>query len=52
MSSNIQTVEVDESTAETLKARAAEKGLSVSQLIAELAKIESEAGGSRCGHDL
>ncbi len=42
MSSNIQTVEVDESTAETLKARAAEKGLSVAQLIAELAKVESE----------
>ena len=41
MSSNIQTVEVDESTAETLKARAAEKGLSVSQLIAELAKVET-----------
>ena len=42
MSSTIRTVEVDESTAETLKARAAEKGLSVSQLIAELAKVESE----------
>jgi predicted transcriptional regulator len=42
MSSNVHTVELDESTAETLKARAAEKGVSVSQLIAELAKVESE----------
>jgi predicted transcriptional regulator len=42
MGSNIHTIEVDESTAKTLQARAAEKGLSVAQLIAELAKVESE----------
>jgi predicted transcriptional regulator len=42
MNSNIHTIEVDESTAKTLQARAAEKGVSVAQLIAELAKAEAE----------
>jgi len=42
MNSNIHTIEVDESTAKTLQARAAEKGVSVAQLIAELAKVEGE----------
>ena len=42
MNSNIHTIEVDESTAKTLQARAAEKGVSVAQLIAELAKVEDE----------
>jgi len=42
MTPNMHTIEVDESTAETLRARAAEKGVSVSQLVAELANVENE----------
>jgi predicted transcriptional regulator len=41
MSTNVK-IEVDERTAEVLQARAAELGVSVSELIAELATLESE----------
>jgi predicted transcriptional regulator len=37
-----QTIEVDEATAVTLKARAAERGVSVSELVAELVTFDSE----------
>ena len=37
MSSKTQTVEVDEATAEVLEARAAARGMSVSELLADLA---------------
>ena len=37
-----QTIEVDEVTATTLKTRAAERGVSVSQLVADLVTLESE----------
>jgi hypothetical protein len=35
------TIEVDEATAATLKTRAAERGVSVSELVAELAALDS-----------
>ncbi len=41
MSTNVS-IEVDERTADVLRARAAELGVSVSELIAELATLESE----------
>ena len=42
MTAKVHTIEIDESTARTLETRAAEKGVSVSQLIAELADAESK----------
>jgi predicted transcriptional regulator len=42
MSRDTDTVEVDKATADTLKARAAERGVSVAQLLAELVR-EAEA---------
>ena len=36
------TIEVDEQTADVLHARAAERGVSVSELVAELATLDSE----------
>jgi predicted transcriptional regulator len=36
-----QTIEVDEATAATLKTRAAERGVSVAELVAELAVFDS-----------
>ena len=36
------TIEVDETTAATLKTRAAERGVSVSELVAELVILDSE----------
>jgi hypothetical protein len=36
------TIEVDEVTAATLKARASERGVSVSELVAELVTLDSE----------
>jgi len=41
MSTNIK-IEVDERTADVLQARAAELGVTVSELIAELATLDSE----------
>lgn len=41
MSTNVQ-IEVDERTADVLQARAAELEVSVSELVAELATLESE----------
>ena len=41
MSTNVQ-IEVDEQTADVLQARAAELGVTVSELLAELATLESE----------
>jgi predicted transcriptional regulator len=41
MSTNVK-IEVDERTADVLQARAAELGVSVSELVAELATLESE----------
>jgi len=41
MSTRTQTIEVDEATALTLKSRAAERGVSVAELLAELALLES-----------
>jgi predicted transcriptional regulator len=41
MSTNVK-IEVDERTAETLQARAAELGVTVSELVAELAALDSE----------
>jgi len=38
MSRNTDTIEVDKTTADTLKARAAERGMSVAELLAEIAK--------------
>jgi hypothetical protein len=40
----MQTIEVDETTAATLKARAAERGVSVSELVAELVSCAGEPG--------
>jgi hypothetical protein len=37
----MQTIEVDEATAATLKTRAAERGVSVSELVAELVSFEA-----------
>ena len=37
------TIEVDERTAEVLRARAAELGVTVSELLAELASLESQS---------
>ena len=42
MSRGLHTIEVDEATARTLQARARDRGVSVSELIAEFARIESE----------
>ena len=42
MSRELQTIEVDEVTARTLQAMARNKGVSVSELIAEFARIETE----------
>jgi predicted transcriptional regulator len=42
MSTNV-TIEVDEQTADALQARAAELGVTVSELIAELAALESDS---------
>ena len=36
------TIEVDEATAATLKTRASERGVSVSELVAELVTLDSE----------
>ena len=41
MSTNVQ-IEVDEQTADVLQTRAAELGVTVSELVAELATLESE----------
>lgn len=41
MSTNVK-IEIDERTADVLRARAAELGVSVSELVAELATLESE----------
>ena len=41
MSTNVQ-IEVDEQTADVLQTRAAELGVTVSELVAELALLESE----------
>jgi predicted transcriptional regulator len=41
MSTNVK-IEVDERTADVLQARAAELGMSVSELVAELATLDSE----------
>ena len=41
MSRGLHTIEVDEATARTLQARARDKGVSVSELIAEFARIET-----------
>jgi predicted transcriptional regulator len=41
VSTNVQ-IEVDEQTADVLQARAAELGVTVSELVAELATLESE----------
>ena len=38
----MQTIEVDEATAETLLTRAAERGMTVPELVAELAGLENE----------
>jgi hypothetical protein len=38
----MQTIEVDEATAATVKTRAAEHGVSVSKLVAELVSFDSE----------
>jgi predicted transcriptional regulator len=37
-----QTIEVDEATAETLRSRAAERGVSVADLVAELATLDGQ----------
>jgi predicted transcriptional regulator len=42
MSSKIHTIEIDEATADALKARAAERGVSVAQFLADVA-VESGA---------
>lgn len=42
MGTNVR-IEVDERTADALKTRAAELGVSVSELVAELAALESES---------
>ena len=42
MSRDLHTIEVDEATARTLQARARDKGVSVSELIAEFARTETE----------
>jgi predicted transcriptional regulator len=41
MTNKTLTIEVDEATAETLKTRAAERGVSVPELIAELVTLDS-----------
>ncbi len=41
MTAKLQIIEVDETTAQTLAARAAERGISVAALVAELAGDES-----------
>jgi predicted transcriptional regulator len=38
MASRTDTIEVDKATADTLKARAAERGISVAELLAEIAR--------------
>jgi predicted transcriptional regulator len=43
MPSAMHAIEVDEATATKLRARAAEKGMSVSQLVAELISVDSDA---------
>lgn len=42
MSTNVK-IEVDERTADVLRARAAELGMTVSELVAELATLDSDA---------
>ena len=41
MTAKGHTIEVDEATAAKLKARAAERGISVAEFVAELARLES-----------
>ena len=41
MASRLRTIEVDSATADTLEARAAERGVSVATLVGELASIEA-----------
>lgn len=41
MASKLRTIEVDAATADTLEARAAERGVSVATLVGELASIEA-----------
>lgn len=45
MSPKTHTIEVDEATAEALRARSAEMGISVSELLAELAASENTPDG-------
>jgi len=42
MNAKTQTIEVDEATAAALAERAAERGVSVSELVADLVSLESE----------
>ena len=44
MTRSTDTIEVDKATAETLKARAAERGISVADLLAEIARESGPVG--------
>ena len=49
MSANVQ-IEVDEQTADVLRTRAAELGVTVPELVAELAAVESEPVSAEDAH--
>jgi predicted transcriptional regulator len=44
-----QTIEIDDDTATTLKERAAERGVSVPELVAELVMLEADPGKAEAG---
>ena len=43
MNANVRTIEVDAATAEVLEARAAERGVAVAELVADLAALDAQA---------
>lgn len=45
MASGMQTIEIDPATADTLKRCAADRGVTVGELIAELVPVTSDAAG-------